>query len=167
MTIEQIPVRWLKPKNDFIFKLIFGSDNQHSKELLIAFLNDVLNVPEGQSLVSVEILNPMFNQQDIADKYAILDVKAKAVGYGYVNVEIQLTNQKNIHKRSLYYGAKLYEEQLGKGDDYHKLTRVVAIDLLDFSFFPAHSYRSCYRLMEEYTHEAFPRFNAVTLHRNA
>ena len=62
-----------------IFKLIFGSDNQRSKELLLAFLNDVLNVPEGQSLVSVEMLNPIFNQQDITDKYAILDVKAKAV----------------------------------------------------------------------------------------
>ena len=57
--------------------------------------------------VSVEILNPMFNPQDLVDKYAILDVKAIAVGYGYANVEIQLTNQKNIHKRSLYYGAKL------------------------------------------------------------
>ena len=35
-------------------------------------------------------LNPTFNQQDISDKYAILDIKARAVGYGYVNVEIQL-----------------------------------------------------------------------------
>ena len=73
-----------------------------------------------------------------------------------MNVEIQLTNQKNIHKRSLYYGAKLYEEQLGKGDDYHQLTRIVAINLLDFSFFTLDTYRCCYRLMEEYTHEAFP-----------
>ena len=99
------------------------------------------------------MLNPIFNQQDVTDKYAILDVKAKAVGFGYVNVEIQLTNQKNIHKRSLYYGAKLYEEQLGKGDDYHQLTRIVAINLLDFSFFTSDTYRSCYRLMEEYTHK--------------
>ena len=53
-------------------------------------------------------------------------------------------------------GQSLYEEQLGKGDDYHKLARVVAINLLDFSFFSSDSYRSCYRLMEEYTHEAFP-----------
>lgn len=73
-----------------------------------------------------------------------------------MNVEIQLTNQKNIHKRSLYYGAKLYEEQLGKGDDYHQLTRVVTINLLNFLFFTSDSYLSCYRLLEEYTHEAFP-----------
>ena len=62
----------------------------------------MLNVPKGQSIVSIQILNPTFNQQDISDKYAILNIKAKAVGYGYVNVEIQLTNQKNIHKRSFF-----------------------------------------------------------------
>ena len=50
----------------------------------------MLNVPKGQSVVSIQILNPTFNQQDISDKYAILDIKARAVGYGYVNVEIQL-----------------------------------------------------------------------------
>lgn len=153
---EHTPVNWLKPKNDFIFKLIFGSDNEHSKGLLLAFLNDVLNVPEGQNLVAVEILNPIFEKQDIDDKYAILDIKAKAVGYGYVNVEIQLTNQKNIHKRSLYYGAKLYEEQLGKGEDYYELTRVVAINLIDFAFFTGDCYHSCYRLMEESTNEPYP-----------
>lgn len=149
-------VSWLRPKNDFIFKLIFGSDTERSKELLLAFLNDVLNVPNGQSLVAVELLNAQLNKQNINDKAGILDVRAKAVGYGHVNVEIQLTNQKNIHKRSLYYGAKVYEEQLGKGEDYHHLTRVVAINIIDFSFFSSESYQSCYRLMEEKTNELYP-----------
>lgn len=124
--------------------------------MLLAFLNDVLQVPEDQSLVSAEILNPIISQQDLNDKYAILDVKAKVTGYGYFNIEIQLTNQKNIHKRSLFYGSKLYEEQLGKGEDYFKLTRVVVINLLNFPFFTSDRYHSCYRLMEEYTHEAYP-----------
>lgn len=149
-------VSWLRPKNDFIFKLIFGSDNENSKDLLLAFLNDVLNVPNGQSLVAVELLNAQLNKQNINDKAGILDVRARAVGYGHVNVEIQLTNQKNIHKRSLYYGAKVYEEQLGKGEEYHNLTRVVTINIIDFSFFTSESYRSCYRLMEEKTNEPYP-----------
>lgn len=148
--------QWLRPKNDFLFKLIFGSDDEASKELLLAFLNDVLDVPIGQSLGAVEIVTPMLNKQDMDDKNSILDIKAKVIGYGYINIEVQLTNQKNIHKRSLYYGAKLYEEQLGKGDDYHKLTRVVAINLIGFSFFTSDHYRSCYCLMEEHTHEPFP-----------
>lgn len=92
----QVPEIWLKQKNDFIFKLSFGSEGKQSKELLLAFLNDVLNVPEGQSLVAVEIQNPMTEKKNLADKMVILDVKAKVAGYGFVNIEIQLTNQKNI-----------------------------------------------------------------------
>ena len=153
---KQALINWLKPKSDFIFKLIFGSDNDQSKELLLAFLNDVLNVPEGQSLVAVKMLNPMMNKQNVTDKLAILDVKARAVGYGFVNVEIQLTNQKNMHKRSLYYGAKLYQEQLGEGEDYRKLTRVETINLIDFTYFTSDCYRRTYRLMEERTYEMFP-----------
>lgn len=114
---EENNLKCLRPKNDFVFKLLFGSDNEESKELLLAFLNDVLNVPKGQSLVSVEVLNPFLNKDSIGDKLAILDIKAKAAGYGIINVEIQLTNQKNIHKRSLYYTAKLFEEQLEEGMD--------------------------------------------------
>ena len=149
-------VSWLKPKNDFVFKLIFGSDNESSNELLIAFLNDVLNVPEGQSLASVEILNPIMNKESIDDKLAVLDIKARIIGYGYINIEIQLVNQKNIHKRSLYYCSKVFEEQLSEGDDYKKLARVVAINLIDFSFFTTDNYRSCFRFMEEDNGEPYP-----------
>lgn len=151
MPKETAPVSWLSPKNDFVFKLLFGSEDEDSKELLVAFLNDALDVPEGQSLAKLEILNPTLNKESIADKLAILDVRARAVGYGSVNVEIQLSNQKNIHKRSLYYSSKLYEDQLGEGDKYNKLTKVVTINLIDFQFFPFNFYHSCYGMKEEHT----------------
>ena len=153
---EEAYVSWLKPKNDFVFKLLFGSEDVASKELLLALLNDVLDVPEGQSLAKLEILNPTLNKESITDKLAILDVRARAVGYGYVNVEVQLSNQKNIHKRSLYYASKLYEEQLGEGEEYKELTKVVAINFIDFRFFPSDAYRSCYGLREDHTLEAYP-----------
>ncbi|UTW68561.1 PD-(D/E)XK nuclease family transposase [Anaerobacillus sp. HL2] len=35
-------INWLKPKNDFVFKLLFGSEDEGSNQLLLAFLNDVL-----------------------------------------------------------------------------------------------------------------------------
>ncbi|WP_082918217.1 PD-(D/E)XK nuclease family transposase [Oceanobacillus sp. Castelsardo] len=47
---------------------------------------------------------------------------------------MQLSNQKNIHKRSLYYASKLYEEQLDEGEKYKELTKVVAVNLIDFSY---------------------------------
>lgn len=154
--LRQGPFNWLKPKNDFVLKWILGSDNDQSKELLLAFLNDFLYAPALQSFTSVEIVNPIINKQSIYDKGSILDIKAKVPGYGYVNIEMQLTNQKNMHKRSLYYASKLIGNQLFASDGYSKLERVVAINLLDFSFFPSTPYHSCFRLVEERLHEPFP-----------
>lgn len=157
MPNETVPVSWLSPKNDFVFKLLFGGEDEDSKELLVSFLNDALDVPEGQSLARLEILNPMLNKESISDKLAILDVRARAVGYGgSVNIEIQLSNQKNIHKRSLYYTSKLYDDQLGEGEKYSKLTKVVAINLIDFQFFSSNYYHSCYGIKEEHTLETYP-----------
>lgn len=50
----------------------------------------------------------------------------------------------------------MYEEQLGEGEEYHKLTRVVAINLIDFNLYTQDNYRSCYRLMEEKSGEPYP-----------
>lgn len=154
--VRQTPFNWLKPKNDFVLKLILGSENDQSKELLLAFLNDFLYVPALQSFTSVEILNPIINKQSIYDKGSILDIKAKVPGYGYINIEMQLTNHNNMHKRSLYYASKLIGNQLFVSDEYTKVERVVAINLLDFPFFSSTPYHSCFRLMEERLHEPFP-----------
>ncbi|OIJ22385.1 hypothetical protein BKP45_07045 [Anaerobacillus alkalidiazotrophicus] len=153
---EELPINWLKPKNDFVFKLLFGSEDEGSNQLLLAFLNDVLDVPEGQSLAKVEILNPNLNKKFLKDKEAILDVRARVVGLGYINVEIQLTNQKNIHKRSLFYASRLYEGQLGEKGKYRTLTKVVAINLIDFNYFQSEDYRRCFGLKEDGTLEPFP-----------
>lgn len=154
--VRQTPFNWLKPKNDFVLKLILGSENDQSKELLLAFLNDFLYVPALQSFTSVEILNPIINKQSIYDKGSILDIKAKVPGYGYINIEMQLTNHNNMHKRSLYYASKLIGNQLFVSDEYTKVERVVANNLLDFPFFSSTPYHSCFRLMEERRHEPFP-----------
>ncbi|UTW68536.1 hypothetical protein KHA80_13115 [Anaerobacillus sp. HL2] len=34
---EQTPIKWPKPKNDFVFKLLFGSEDELSNQLLLAF----------------------------------------------------------------------------------------------------------------------------------
>lgn len=137
---KQQPINWLRPSNDFIFKLLFGSDDDVSKELLLAFCNDLFNVPTGQSLVNIEMLNPILNKGSITDKLAILDVKARVVGYGFINLEMQVNNQKNIHKRSLYYASKLIEEQMGEGEEYKKLKKVITINVMDFYYFSSDTY---------------------------
>jgi len=153
--VYKLPIIWLKPKNDFVFKFIFGRGTKQSNKLLLALLNDVFNVPKGLSLGTVEITNPLTIQTNLTDQYAILDIRAKVAGFGHVNLEMQRVNQRNIDKRSLYYGAKLFEEQLDKGNDYRELKKVATINFLDFSYFPMDMYYSCYRLMEKRTFEPY------------
>ncbi|UTW68537.1 hypothetical protein KHA80_13120 [Anaerobacillus sp. HL2] len=44
-------------------------------------MNDVLDIPEGQSLVKVEILTNL-QQENLKDKETKLDVRARVVGLG-------------------------------------------------------------------------------------
>jgi hypothetical protein len=44
------------PRNEFVFKRIFGSDQR--KDVLAAFLNEVLDLDEPHRIVGVELLPP-------------------------------------------------------------------------------------------------------------
>lgn len=56
-------------------------------------------------------------------------------------------------KRSLYYLSKMYEEQLGEGDDYAKLERTICINILNFKYLSTEVFHTGYRFKEMYTHE--------------
>ncbi len=98
----------LDPKIDFVFKKIFGSEEH--PEILISFLNAVLK-PQ-KPIVSVEIKNSDLEKEYIEDKFSRLDVKATTSNNEIINIEIQLKNEYNMIKRSLFYWSKLYSEQL-------------------------------------------------------
>ena len=106
----------LDPKVDFVFKNIFGSP-KHPK-VLISFLNAVLK--PTNKITSVELKGTEIGKQFIEDKYSRLDVRATTSNEEIINIEIQLKNEYNMIKRSLYYLSKMYEEQLGDGEDYSK-----------------------------------------------
>ncbi|HHY75024.1 MAG TPA: Rpn family recombination-promoting nuclease/putative transposase [Bacillus bacterium] len=150
------PLKWLLPKNDFVFKLLVGSDDKHSKELLIHFLNDLFQVPEGQSISNVYHQNTHLNKQHLTNKASILDIRSQIPGIGIVNIEMQLENQYNMDKRSLFYCAKIITEQLDEGDNYNKLRKTTAITLLDFNYFNHNNYHSIYHLTEKKTGSPYP-----------
>ena len=56
-------------------------------------------------------------------------------------------------KRSLYYLSKMYEEQLGAGEDYSKLNRTVCINILNFKYLKTEKFHTGYRLKELETNE--------------
>ena len=68
-------MKFADPKNDVAFKKIFG-DEKH-KEVLISFLNSVLDFKDEKKIKSVTILNPYQAPKIEELKETILDIRAK------------------------------------------------------------------------------------------
>lgn len=134
----------LDPKVDFVFKNIFGSEK--NPEILISFLNATLK-PKNK-IITVKIKGTDIAKQFIEDKYSRLDVKATTNNNEIVNIEIQLKNEHNMIQRSMYYLSKMYEEQLGEGEDYSKLGRTICINILNFKYLKTKRFHTGYRLKE-------------------
>ena len=139
----------LDPKMDFVFKNIFGSEKHPN--ILISFLNATLKPKD--LITEVEIKNTDLNKGYIEDKFSRLDVKATTSNDEIINIEIQLKNEYNMIKRSLYYWSKLYSEQLNEGEDYSLLKRTICINILNFKYLKTRMFHSVYRMKEIHTNE--------------
>ncbi len=68
-------MKFLNPKTDFAFKKIFGSEE--SRDILLSFLNAILNFRSPYQLVDIEILDPYLAPKIRGMKDTFLDVRAK------------------------------------------------------------------------------------------
>ena len=139
----------LDPKMDLVFKNIFGSEKHPN--ILISFLNATLKPKD--LITAVEIKNTDLNKGYIEDKFSRLDVKATTSNNEIINIEIQLKNEYNMIKRSLFYWSKLYSEQLNEGEDYSVLKRTICINILNFKYLKTRKFHSGCRLKEIYSNE--------------
>ncbi len=127
-------MKFLNPKTDFAFKKIFGSEE--SQDILLSFLNALLELKSPYRLMEVTILDPYLAPKIKGMKDTYLDVRAKnETGKIYI-IEMQVLNVAGFEKRILYNACKAYASQLGSGEDYHLLTDVIAITITDFIMFP-------------------------------
>jgi len=142
-------VKLLDPKMDFIFKNIFGSEN--NKDILISFLNATLKSED--KIKSVFIKNGDIEKEHLGDKFSRLDIKAITDKKEHINIEIQMKNEYNMIQRTLYYWSKLYEGQLKEGDNYSKLSRTICINILNFSYLNNDKFHSAFRLKDIETND--------------
>ncbi len=126
-------MKFVDIKNDIAFRKIFGNENK--KEILISFLNAVLELPKGKKIKKFEVKNP-FQLPEIKDlKSSILDVRVTDERHISYIVEMQVEEPDGFDMRVQYYTAKQFSSQIVKGDDYPKLNQVIFIGILDFKFF--------------------------------
>ncbi|WP_437570367.1 Rpn family recombination-promoting nuclease/putative transposase [Sorangium sp. So ce542] len=123
------------PKTDFVFKRLFGSEEQ--KDLIVALLNGLLELDETHRIVSVELLAPEQRPAVAELKHSIVDVKCRdARGVTYV-VEMLVLNVEGFEKRVVYNVAKAYVGQLGRGQLYPELNDIIGITICDFELWPS------------------------------
>lgn len=135
----------LKVKNDFIFKRIFG--NEDNKDILKSLLEAILDV----KISYLKLINDTKLEKDrIDDKQGILDIRAIINDNENVNIEMQLINQYNMDKRTLFYWSKMFSEQLKQGNEYSQLQKTITINILDFNYIHGiNKYHSTYHLRED------------------
>ena len=138
----------LKPLNDFIFKKLFGEKGD--EPVLIAFLNAVLKKTRKEEIKEIVIKdNKELTKELINDKTGRIDVRATTVKGEEIDIEVQIKDQNNMDKRTLFYWSKLYLEGIKKGGDYKELNKVITINLLDFEYLETKQYHSSFHLWED------------------
>lgn len=125
--------RWMKLYVDFAFKKLFGS--RGNERILIAFLNAMLKPSPDKRITDVTILDKEMGREHQKDRNAFLDIHAELDNGSKVNIEIQVTNEHNLTKRTLYYWSRTYMEGFQRGEPFDKLPRTISIAIIDFILF--------------------------------
>ena len=128
---------------DFMVKELFS----HEK-VCKQFVSDVLGIPI-EEIKSVRILNPFLRKRHRKQKQGILDIVLELNDNTKIDVEIQVKPQKFWNKRSLYYLAKMYTDELYVGQHYEKLKKCVSISILNFNLLDGEENHSVYTLKDQ------------------
>ena len=121
----------INPRIDLAFKKIFGVEQ--NKDMLISLINSI--VSDQDQVDEIELLNPYNEKNFKKDKLSVLDIKARnAITKTYFLIEMQIAEELDYAKRSLFTWARVYSNQIGEGDHYGKLKKTIAIHILNFTF---------------------------------
>jgi predicted transposase/invertase (TIGR01784 family) len=122
------------PKTDFVFKRIFGAEAR--KPLLVALLNDLLELEGDRCIVELQHL-PAEQHVDVPElKLSIVDVKCTDAGGRRFVVEMQVLKVEGFEKRVVYNASKAYVMQLRNADEYPALCDVVGVTICNFNLWP-------------------------------
>lgn len=148
--------KFLDPKNDVAFRKIFGSEKH--KDILIHFINDILELKDQSQIEDVEFLSPIQDPEIAAKKQSIVDVLCRDKNGVQIIVEMQVAPTKGFEKRAQYYAAKAYSRQLNKGQEengkYRNLKEVIFIAIADCIIFKGKKeYKSDHVILDKNSYE--------------
>lgn len=143
---------YIKATSDIFIHYLFGSES--NKDLLLSFINAVLEDADMPLISNVEIRNPFNLKKYHYDKLSIVDIKATDEKGQIYDIEVQSFKDEFYANRSLYYWAKIYSDQLKEAEGYVELNPVICINLLDFILIKElPDVHTCFLAMEKNNHE--------------
>ncbi len=122
-----MPRRYLDPRNDVVFKRVFG---EHP-EILRSFLNAVLPLAPDRLIESLEYLPAEQVPAVPLLKTTIVDVRCIDTQGRQFIVEMQMNWTSAFLQRVLFNASKAYVKQLEKGEHYELLKPVIGLAVLD------------------------------------
>jgi predicted transposase/invertase (TIGR01784 family) len=130
---------------DSLFKRIFA--DLRSTLPLISLLSAILRTHVSEAL----IINPEIPKDAVDAKGNIMDISAILNGTTHVNIEMQVQYQTHFMKRTQFNLARLYESQIGSGDNYADLKPTIAINIVvDGNYkLPANKWHTSYSFKED------------------
>ena len=118
----------LNPKNDYVFKRIFGYRGNED------ITRDFLEAITKEKITEIKLdCNPITEKDLLDDKVGILDIKVKVNNSINCNIEMQIVDRKNIEKRLAFYWGKMYTQSIKEGKDYDKLEKGIVILISDYN----------------------------------
>jgi len=144
--------KFLNPKNDIAFKRIFAANR--NKDILIHFLNDMLEFKNKSPIIDIEVLKTTQEQVIAPCRASVLDILCKDKQGGQYIVEMQVADSCDFIKRIQYYIASVYSLQLRKGENYEHLQPVAVISITNFTLFPEkQDFKSDHLILDRKTQE--------------
>ncbi|MCI9151724.1 MAG: Rpn family recombination-promoting nuclease/putative transposase [Lachnospiraceae bacterium] len=132
----------ISAKYDFSFKELMSNETVRKY-----FISDILDIPV-KKIRSVRLMNTFLRKRYRKHKLGILDVLVELNDRIKINIEMQVVVYDHWDRRSLFYLAKMYVEELHTGEDYQQLKRCIHVSILDFNLTDDEEYHSVYRLRD-------------------
>ena len=119
--------KYLDPKADLTFKLVFG---EHP-DLVMSLLNALLPLEPDGEIMEVEYLTPEMVPENPGKKYSIVDVRCKDRQGRQFIVEMQLYWNPYFQQRVLLNASKAVVKQLDRNEDYRLIQPVYCLSLVN------------------------------------
>ena len=116
----------MKPRCDIVFQALFAENKYNITQSLIS---DIL----GEKVEIIDIkTDSTIARKYPTDKGGRLDLRTKFKDGTICQVEMQMTEDKDIVKRILYYWSRTYSKQLKAGDEYKDLKKTIGIVITNY-----------------------------------